>query len=109
MAEKAAIQGVLDRYRRAFTALSVDDVADFWPSVNVRSLGRAFDQLASQDVTFENCSIDVHNGQADATCKGRVRYVPKVGSRNARVDNHQWSFLLQRTGGGWAIMKVDVK
>jgi len=108
-ATRSAIQGVIDRYRQAFDSLSVDAVADFWPSVNVKSLSRAFDQLASQQLTFDGCTIDLRDTQADATCRGRSRYVPKVGSHTPRVDNHQWTFLLQRSSTGWAIMKVDVK
>jgi hypothetical protein len=109
VAQKTAVQGILDRYRRTFDSLSVDDVATIWPSVNIRTLSRAFDQLESQTVTFDGCTIDIRGPQADATCRGRVKYVPKVGSRSARVDNHQWTFLLQQMGAGWAIMRVDVK
>jgi hypothetical protein len=108
-ADTAAIQGVLARYRRTFDSLSVDDVAAFWPSVNVRSLGRAFDQLASQRLTFEGCTIDLRGVQADATCRGRVQFVPKVGSKTPRVENRQWTFLLLRSGAGWTITRVDVR
>jgi hypothetical protein len=108
-ADTAAIHGVIDRYRRTFDSLSVDDVAAFWPSVNVRSLSRAFDQLASQHLTFEGCSISLRGHQADATCRGRVQFVPKVGSRTPRVENRQWTFLLLRSDTAWTITKVDVR
>jgi len=108
-ADRTAVQGVLDRYRQTFDSLSVDDVATFWPSVNVRSLARAFDQLASQNVTFDGCTIELRGVQADATCRGKVRYVPKVGSRTAHVDAHQWTFLLERARAGWTITRVDVR
>jgi hypothetical protein len=75
----------------------------------VRSLARAFDQLASQNVTFDGCTIELRGVQADATCRGKVRYVPKVGSRTAHVDTHQWTFLLERARAGWTITRVDVR
>lgn len=109
LAERSAVEGVLARYRQTFDSLSVDDVAAFWPSVNIRQLSRAFDQLASQNVTFSGCTIDVRGIQADATCRGNIRYVPKVGSHSPRVDSHQWTFLLQRGGSGWTIARVDVR
>jgi hypothetical protein len=87
----------------------VDDVTAFWPSVNVRSLSRAFDQLASQHLTFEGCTIALRGHQADATCHGRAQFVPKVGSRSPHVENRQWAFLLLRSDSGWTITRVDVK
>jgi len=68
-----------------------------------------FDQLASQRLTFEGCSIELRGTQADATCRGSVQFVPKVGSRTPRIEKRQWTFLLLRGERAWTITRVDVR
>jgi hypothetical protein len=81
-----------------------------WPTVNPRSLDRAFGQLQEQDVSFDKCTIDVKDVIAAASCNGRTRFVPKVGNRSAQVESRQWNFILRRTpGGGWQIQEVQAR
>jgi hypothetical protein len=80
-----------------------------WPTVNERTLGRAFERLEQQDVSFEGCQIQVNNDRAEATCDGTARYVPRVGSRTPRVDRRQWRFNLVKVRDEWLIGAVDAR
>ena len=101
------MQSVLDRYRQGYNALNADAVAAAWPSVNSRSLARAFEQLESQRFDFSNCRIDVAGTQAEARCAGTASFVPKVGDRTRRSESRQWTFSLVRVNDGWIIRRVE--
>ena len=62
-----------------------------WPTVNEKTLARAFERLEDQDVSFENCQIEIAAVLADAACSGTARYVPKVGSRTPKAEARQWT------------------
>lgn len=104
-----AVQTVLGQYRDAFNALDADAAQAVWPSVNGKTLARAFDRLADQTVSFDDCAIDVDAAHAEAACRGTARYVPKVGSRTAKAEARQWRFSLRRAGTGWLIDRVDAR
>jgi len=102
------IQNALTRYRQAFNALSASAAREVWPTVNERTLSRAFDQLEEQQLSFDGCQIQVSNQQrAEALCNGSARYVPRVGSRTPRVERRQWRFSLVKQGDEWLIGAVD--
>jgi hypothetical protein len=102
--ESLAIQEVLGRYRAAYAALDVGGVHQVWPSVNQRSLERAFRQLAGQDVSFFSCSIDVDGVHAEVGCVGTTNFIPKVGNRSPQSGPSQWNFKLsKRSASGWLI------
>jgi len=102
--ESGAIQDVLGRYRTAFAALDVAGVHQVWPTVNQRSLERAFRQLAGQDVSFFSCTIDVDGARAEVACVGTTNFIPKVGNRSPQSGPSQWNFKLsKRSAGGWLI------
>jgi hypothetical protein len=102
------IQNALTRYRQAFNALSASATREVWPTVNERTLSRAFDQLEEQQLSFDGCQIQVSNQQrAEALCNGSARYVPRVGSRTPRVERRQWRFSLVKQGDEWLIGAVD--
>jgi hypothetical protein len=102
--ESVAIQDVLGRYRTAYAALDVAAVHHVWPSVNQRSLERAFRQLEGQDVSFFSCTIDLDGARAEAACVGTTNFIPKVGNRSQQSGPSQWNFKLsKRSAGGWLI------
>ena len=105
--EGAAVERVLDSYREAFSQLDAEATQAVWPTVNVKSLQRAFGQLQSQQVSFRDCAISVAASQAFATCEGTTHYVPKVGSRDPRAENRTWNFTLSRNGQRWVILAVN--
>ena len=105
--ETAAVRVVLDRYRDAFSSLDASSAKLVWPAVDERMLERAFNQMTTQQFTFDSCSIDVTGARATASCRGRAQFVPKVGSRTPRLEARQWTFTLRRAERDWAIESVD--
>jgi hypothetical protein len=103
------VQNALARYRRAFSSLNANAARDVWPTVNERSLSRAFDRLEQQEVTFDACQIDIGNDRAEARCNGSARYVPRVGSRAPRVERREWRFSLVKVRDEWLIGAVDAR
>jgi Zn finger protein HypA/HybF involved in hydrogenase expression len=108
-ANKSGIENALSRYRRAFNMLDVVATREVWPTVNERTLSRAFERLERQNVAFDNCQIDVNNERAEARCSGTARYVPRVGSRTTHVDQRQWRFTLVKVKDEWLIGAVDAR
>jgi hypothetical protein len=105
----SAIQNTLARYRKAFSALDAGAAHQVWPTVNERTLQRAFARLEQQDVSFEGCRIAADLERAEATCVGTASYVPRVGSRTLRIDRRQWRFSLVKVRNEWLIGAVDAQ
>jgi hypothetical protein len=101
--ESPLVHRALQRYRLAYDDLDARSVQAVWPAVNQAALARAFDGLASQSLTFDACDVRVSGDAAAATCRGSAQYVPRVGSRVARVEPRRWSFTLRKNGGDWKI------
>jgi tetratricopeptide (TPR) repeat protein len=101
--ESALIQKALQRYRLAYEQLDAQSAQAVWPAVNQAALARAFDGLESQALVFDVCNLSVSGDAAAATCRGSARYVPKVGSREPRVESRVWSFTLRKNGSDWKI------
>jgi hypothetical protein len=98
---------VLTKYRTAFANLDASGVAAFWPSVNSRTLSRAFDQLEVQKFDFDRCTMDVRGTTAAAICNGRAHYTPRVGNKTPHVEPRQWTFTLEKVDQTWVIRRVD--
>jgi hypothetical protein len=109
-ANTTGIQNALTRYRRAFSSLNANAAREVWPTVNERTLSRAFERLERQDLSFDGCQINVSNSErAEATCNGTASYVPRVGSRTPRVERRQWHFNLVKVRDEWLIGAVDAR
>ena len=80
-----------------------------WPSVDVKALVKAFDQLEEQTFELEGCNISVTGARADADCAGNARYIRKVGNRALRVEPRHWHFRLRQAGDQWVIDGVDAR
>jgi len=107
--ESAAIQNVLGRYRTAFNRLDVVGATTVWPTVDQQGLERAFGQLEEQEVTFDECLIEIRGAAAEASCKGTASYVPRVGRRAPQTDQRRWTFNLRKAGEGWLIAGVTAR
>ena len=101
--DSALVQQTLQRYRRAYEGLDARSAQAVWPAVNEAALARAFDGLESQTLTFDGCDVQMFVATATATCQGSARYVPKVGSREPRVEPRTWTFTLRKDGSDWKI------
>ncbi len=109
MAPRDAIEDVVARYQLAFNALDAAAAKAIWPSVDERSLARAFRQLESQELTFAECQtvIASSGSQGKVTCRGSVRFTPRIGDRIERVELRRWEFALWRLGGQWRVGSVN--
>jgi hypothetical protein len=106
--DELPVQQTLRRYRVAYDGLDARSAQAVWPSVNQTALARAFDGLASQKLTFENCDVQLHGEAATATCRGNTRYVPKIGSREPKIEPRVWNFTLSKAGSDWKIDSARV-
>ena len=97
------VKQVLQRYRTAYDGLDAQSAHTVWPAVNQSALARAFDGLESQSLTFDACDVRVRGESATATCQGSARYVPKIGSREPRIEPRVWNFSLHKAGDDWKI------
>jgi len=104
-----AIEMVLGRYRNAFNTLDAGAAAAVWPTVNEKTLARAFQRLDDQQVSFESCEIEIGGVHAEAACSGTARYIPKVGSRTPKAEARRWTFILRRASDGWLIDGIDAR
>jgi len=104
-----AIQAVLDTFRRAYGQLDAESVGAIWPTVNTKTLGRAFDQLSEQHLEFDVCSIEASGTSGQAYCAGRATFVPRVGNKTARVEPRQWTFHLKKVGNAWLLDGVEAR
>jgi tetratricopeptide (TPR) repeat protein len=101
--DQVLVKQALQRYRKAYEGLDARSAQAVWPAVNEAALARAFDGLESQSLTFEACDVRLRGEAASATCHGSARYVPKVGSREPRVEPRVWNFTLHKAGADWTI------
>jgi len=107
--ETRAVAVALDRYQNAFSALDANAAHAVWPSVDVKALARAFDQLETQTFDLEGCDITVSGARAEADCAGNARYVRKVGNKALRVEPRRWHFTLRQTNDQWLIDAVNAR
>jgi hypothetical protein len=105
--DESRVAQVLNRYAHAYGTLDASAAHAVWPSVDERALARAFSSLASQNIAFDGCDINVSGTTASASCRGRASYVAKVGSREPRSEARTWQFELRRDGDAWTIENAE--
>jgi len=101
--DEADIRSALTRFRTAYSQLDAGAARDVWPSVDRRALERAFQSLKSQDLRFDQCKLTVAGARAQAACKGRATYVPRIGDQSPRYTTREWTFELQKAAERWTI------
>jgi hypothetical protein len=109
VSDETLVQRVLNRYATAYSRLDARAAQEAWPSVNGPALARAFESLASQQVSLENCAIDVRGVTAHAACNGKTVWRPKIGSGGTHTEQHNWAFDLVKAGDGWRIASARVQ
>jgi hypothetical protein len=107
--DESRVADVLRQYARAYGDLDASAARDIWPSVDQRALARAFDSLRSQQLSLQECQIDVHGATANASCRGQARDVGKVGSGEPRIEPRTWRFELRREGEAWKIAHAEAR
>jgi hypothetical protein len=101
--DEADIRSTLTRFRTAYSQLNASAARDVWPSVDTRALERAFQSLKSQDLRFDSCKMTVTGARAQAACKGRAVYVPRIGDQSPRFTAREWNFELRKADERWTI------
>jgi len=107
--ENTAVRTILHRYADAYSRLDASAAQEVWPGVNRAALSRAFDSLASQDISLGTCAVDVSGASARATCAGAATWAPKVGGGGARTEQRNWTFQLAKAGEDWQIVNARVQ
>ena len=103
--DETVVRAVLRRYETAYSTLDADAASVVWPGVNRGALARAFDGLASQQVSLGSCDVTVTGPAARATCSGSATWQPKVGG-GVRTEARRWSFDLRKNGEAWRIERA---
>ena len=98
----------LTRFRTAYSQLDARAARDVWPSVDARALERAFQSLKSQELRFDRCSMTVTGARAQAACKGRAIYVPRIGDQSPRFTAREWTFELRKADERWTIASAPL-
>jgi hypothetical protein len=106
--EEPQVRGVLAQFEAAYNNLSADAAQAVWPSVDRRSLARAFESLESQRVALGRCSIEISGATASADCSGTTAWTPKVGG-GRHSEQRQWQFHLAKADGTWRIERAQVR
>jgi hypothetical protein len=107
--DQSQVADVLRQYARAYGALDANAARDVWPSVDRRALARAFENLRSQQLSLQDCEIDVRGAIANASCRGQAEYVGKVGGGEPRIEPRTWRFELRREGEAWKIANAEAR
>ena len=108
--EREAIQNVLGEFRAAYADLDARAVKHVWPSASEAALAKAFANLESQAVAYYECDTTIAVETARAACEGQVSYVGRVGPRQPRTQNREWTFTLRKVEGDrWQIDRVQVR
>ena len=97
------IRETLERYRRAYSGLDAPLVHAIYPGVDETALARAFQEVRSQSLQFDSCTLDAQDDAARAVCRGSIRYVPAAGSSTPRTERRVYTFRLSKNNGGWTI------
>jgi len=106
--DRAAVRQALGKYEAAYNRLDVSAVRTVWPTLDQRALARAFDSLAAQRVSLQNCDVDVSGSTARANCSGRASWTPKIGG-GEQTASRKWTLDLSELDGGWRITHVQAR
>jgi hypothetical protein len=100
------IEGVVQRYALAYSALDARAVTRVFPAENSGSLVYAFSKLKAQNIQARDVAITVDpNGQAaTVSLVWAVEAVPKVGS-TVRAQRPTTLRLARTSAGDWNIVE----
>jgi hypothetical protein len=106
--QEAIVRKIIEDYTRAYERFDVQAAKALWPSLDVRALRKAFDDLEGQRVRFSGCDVSVASSNANARCRVDATYRPRVGSRVMHLQR-EWSFNLARGAHGWQIVDARMQ
>jgi hypothetical protein len=106
--DTAAIRRTLARYEAAYSDRDASAARAVWPSVDQRALQRAFEGLAAQRISFDDCDVLVTGATARATCSGTATWTAKIGG-GGRSEARRWAFQLKNADGAWQIVQASTR
>jgi ketosteroid isomerase-like protein len=101
------VRQALRGYEAAYEALDARAVRSVYPALGdqrQRDLQRAFDAYRTLSFELRDCTITVSGETAQAQCRMRQEFQPKVGEGARREAGI--TFRLRRQGEGWRIESV---
>jgi hypothetical protein len=104
--EGPAILGTVQQYASAWSRLDARATQALWPSVDRASLVGTFTAIREQRLTLAGCKATVADDLAAVTCRGTLRYRPRVGEHSTRTEQGRWTFDLARRDQSWVIASV---
>jgi len=96
----------LRKYEAAFSRMDASATSAVWPSANHDELTRGFTAMREQRLWLHGCTVSGSGLQAAGTCRGTLRYRPRVGDHSTRLRRGTWRFALEQSGDGWLIRRV---
>lgn len=102
--------GVIDtvrRYEAAYTRMDAQATQAVWPTADRQQLVATFTALREQRLTLSRCVPTVTDTHATVTCRGTLRYRPRIGDHSTRLESGRWRFDLERAGAGWVVTAVQ--
>ena len=106
--DEERIREILDRYASAYSRLDAAAATAVFPGLDRRALARAFDGLASQNVSLGACDVRVAIESAIVDCAGSATWTPKIGG-GSRKESRRWQFRLRNTAGEWQMVAAKVR
>ena len=109
VADRAAIERLLEAYESAYDQRDVGAVAALWPSSDAAGLTRAFNSVKAQNLTFGNCRVAIEGDRATIECPGEIRYVRQVGGGALQTRRATWTITVVRAADRWQVGDVVVR
>ena len=106
--DEERIREILVRYASAYSRLDAAAATAIFPGLDRRALARAFDGLASQNVSLGACDVRVAIESAIVDCAGSATWTPKIGG-GSRKEPRRWQFRLRNTAGEWQMVAAKVR
>lgn len=97
----------VQEYAAAWSRLDARATKAVFPSADRDALVQRFTAISEQRLTLGGCTATVTGAQALVTCRGTLRYRPRVGAHATRVEQARWRFALSNDSGSWMITSVD--
>lgn len=97
---------VVRQYAAAYSRMDARATQAVFPSADRRSLVTTFTGLREQHLSLSGCKGQRVGVGAAVTCRGTLRYRPRVGDHSTRTRQGVWTFALAPTGDAWRIELV---
>jgi len=94
---------VVREYATAYSRMDARATQAVWPTANRQSLAATFNVLREQRLTLSGCQGQMVEVGATVSCRGTLRYRPRVGDHSTRTRQGMWRFALAPAGDTWRI------